>query len=174
MKKNKQNTVSGFVLIEMIIYIALFSIMIGGLIIVAFQLIQSGNKTGSRVVVQEEMNFVLKKIDWLTTGIESIQKPTSGSPTGALEVKKYGSSNMWSVRLNDKGTSDTKDDIIELCENKPSCSNTDFFPLTTVNVHIDSLTFVHLPLTGSTPPEGVTVNLSIDGQTVSFSKYIKI
>ncbi len=154
----------GFTLIEVIIYIALFSLMIGSLVVTAFHLLQNSGKTNARTVAQEEMNFVLKKIDWVFTGVESVENPTSGSGN-TLEITKAG--NTLSIRLN------TTDNKIELCVDDPCTDDADFFPITTVNVHIDDLNFTYLPAVGSSP-EGIMTTVTIDGQTATSSKYLRI
>ena len=69
----------GFTLIETIIYLALFSIVIGGGMVAAFQVIQSANASNNHIIVQEEGNFLLRKIDWALTGAKFICVPASGS-----------------------------------------------------------------------------------------------
>ena len=47
----------GFTLIETIIYLALFSIIIGGGMVSAYQIIQSTNASHEKITVQEETGF---------------------------------------------------------------------------------------------------------------------
>ena len=63
--KNKNK---GVTLIELVIYIALFSIIIGGAMVTVFQIVVSSNKLQSKVVLQEEANFLLRKINWAING----------------------------------------------------------------------------------------------------------
>lgn len=62
-KKNK-----GFTLLESIIYIALFSIVIGGGMVATYQIIESSQASYNHVILQEEANFLFRKIDWALTG----------------------------------------------------------------------------------------------------------
>jgi len=144
----------GFALIEMIIYIALFSIMIGGLVVSAFQLMQSGNKTSSRIVVQEEMNFVLKKIDWAITGASDISV--------SVDQKKLTITNS---NLTVSPTTIEFDDA----NNRIKMNNED---ITTVNVHIDRLIFTYIPPVGLYF-KGVKVDVAINGQTTTLTRYLK-
>lgn len=144
----------GFVLIEMIIYIALFSIMIGGLVVTAFQLMQSGNKTGSRIVVQEEMNFVLRKIDWTLTGASDI------SVSGDQKKLTITNSNLPVSPITIE---------FDSINNKIKLDNQD---ITTVNIHIDSLIFTYLPPVGSSF-KGVKIDIVINGQTATLTNYLK-
>ncbi len=142
MNKNK-----AFVLIEIVIYIGLFSIMIGGLMLSAFQLMDTTVDTGYRTSTQAEMNFVLKKLDWALAGASNIQ-----INSGVLEITKNSHTYEFEFdSVNKKITLDGED-------------------LTTENVKVETFNFV---LTGTTP-KGVTVDLLIDGQQASFSKYLRI
>ena len=147
-----KNTNKGYMLLEMIIYVALFTIMIGGLIVTAFLLIQSGGKTSQRVVVQEEMNFVLKKIDWVLANTTSITSPNAGVTSGVLTLSD--------------GTNTTTIEY-DSVNKKILLNNED---LTTINVKVENLSFETIAGT----PKGLEINLNIDGQTVSFIKYLKI
>jgi len=144
----------GLSLIETIIYIALFSLMIGSLVFVSFQLMQNSRNTGSRVVTQEEINFVLKKINWALTGATDISVPSSEELTIANPNIPGGSAKIEFDDANDKITLDDED-------------------ITTINVRVDSLVFTHILAVGSSP-EGVNIGLSIGGQTTALSKYLKI
>ncbi len=62
----------GFTLIETIIYIALFAIVIGGGMVATYNIIESTNAGTNHVVLQEEANFLLRKINWALTGATSI------------------------------------------------------------------------------------------------------
>jgi type II secretory pathway pseudopilin PulG len=58
----------GFTLIETIIYIALFFIIIGGGMVGAYQIVQNTDRTEARTVLEQDSNFILRKIDWAITG----------------------------------------------------------------------------------------------------------
>lgn len=63
---------SGMTLIEIVIYSALFSIIIGGGMIATYEIISSTDNGANRVVLQEEANFLLRKISWALTGATNI------------------------------------------------------------------------------------------------------
>jgi len=71
-KKNCPKINDGFTLIETVIYIAILSIVIGGGIVSAFYIIDSGQKNKIGVNIQAEGNFLLRKIEWAMTGAASI------------------------------------------------------------------------------------------------------
>lgn len=62
------NTNKGFTLIEVVIYLALFSIIIGGALVSVYNIIESSGKLENKVVMQEEANFLLRKINWVLNG----------------------------------------------------------------------------------------------------------
>ncbi|MDP3741157.1 MAG: prepilin-type N-terminal cleavage/methylation domain-containing protein [bacterium] len=84
----------GFTLIETLIYLALFSIIIGGVLVSAYQIIQASTQSQENALVQEEGHFLVAKINWALTGAQTISVPTAGtsSPTD-LNVTKFDSSN---------------------------------------------------------------------------------
>ncbi len=61
----KQN---GFTLIEVLVYIALFGIMMLGIVGVTYAILESTGKGQSRIVMQEEGDFLMGKINWALTG----------------------------------------------------------------------------------------------------------
>ena len=81
---------SGFTLIEVIIYLALFSILIGGALVSAYSLIESNERNQTKAIVQNEGAFVLAKIDWALSGIQSVDQPPFGGSGALLQVTKYG------------------------------------------------------------------------------------
>lgn len=144
----------GFILIEMIIYAGLFSILMSGLIVTAYQLSASSSSLELKVVVQEEMNFVLRKMDWLLAGASDINVAS-----GILQITKDGE--MFSLKLIDSW--------LGLCEG--SCSaDEDFSPLTTENVIVENLTFTKI----ATSPAGVSIKLNMNGITTDYVKYLRL
>ncbi len=149
----------GFTLIEMVIYIALFSIMMGGLIVTVYQLYQSAGAMNSKVTEQEEINFVIKKIDWVLTGAYSSSIVISNLHQ-KLSVYKTGfSSNPIIIRFN----SVSKD--IEI---QTGGAGT-FYPLTTKNVKVKSLEFNY-----NSDTKIITYKFIINGIATTSSKYLRI
>ncbi len=54
----------GFTLIETLVYLGLFAIVIGGLLVSAFYLIDSGTKNEKEISIQEEGTFLSRKLNW--------------------------------------------------------------------------------------------------------------
>jgi len=92
---NSQNRKAGFTLIEAIIYIALFSIVIGGGIVTTYALVQSTDNGANHVILQEEANFLLRKVNWALTGATSF---TNGS---TLSVVKDGTTLIFDLNSGD-------------------------------------------------------------------------
>ena len=67
----------GFTLIESIIYIALFSIIIGGGLVATYQIIQSVEASQNHVILQGEANFLFRKIQWALTGATAVDSPNT-------------------------------------------------------------------------------------------------
>lgn len=86
----KQN---GFTLIEILIYIALFSIIIGGVLASAYQIIQASSQSQDSTLVSEEANFLEAKINWALTGATAINLPASGVPGIVLDINKSDGTN---------------------------------------------------------------------------------
>ncbi|MEK7564053.1 MAG: prepilin-type N-terminal cleavage/methylation domain-containing protein [Patescibacteria group bacterium] len=157
----------GFTLIEVIIYIALFSLLIGTAFITTHQIIDGSGKLSVKNTTQEEGIFVLRKINYALTGISTITTPSTGNlNSNNLNITKYDA-NQINIRLN--GTK------IEMKENVGP--NT-YLPLTTDNVTVkaSSLNFAYIaPIDSS--PAGITASFLIvkDGKDYPFSitKYIR-
>ena len=81
----------GFTLIEMLVYLALFALIMSGTFAGAFQLIEHSNRTRVRVVQNEEIQFVFRKINWALQTAEGVQEPDPGESGDLLMVNgSYG------------------------------------------------------------------------------------
>lgn len=150
----------GTTLIEIIIYIALFSILISGAFISAFQLIDSNNKINSNISLEEEGNFVLRKINWALTGLDPTNPPTvtgSGCLQTLTLIKTNYLLNPIVLRLNL--------DKLEVSEGAGI-----FIPITTTNVSVQCFEAKIIPAIG-TSPMGVSATTTINGSTFSITKY---
>lgn len=83
---NKQQ---GFTLIEAVIYIALFSLLFGGAVLAAYNVIEGSGRSQARAVLEQEGSFVLAKINWALSGANSIQIPAPGAPAPSLLVSRW-------------------------------------------------------------------------------------
>ena len=132
--KNKKS--AGFTLIETLIYIALFTVLMSSAFITAYQLIQGTDVLNAKSVNQEEVNFVLRKINWALTGVETINTPTLSTPySDTLTVTKYGG-NQIDIKLN-AGKIELRDGVLGV-----------FLPITTDNVKVTTLQFQYIKPVG--------------------------
>lgn len=149
----------GFTLIEVIVYIALFSILIGTAFATAYHMIDNSRQLNLKDTLQEEGNFVIRKINWALTGVKTITTPSTSTPTsGVLTLEKW---NGDVISIQQSGTK------IELKINSGS-----FTPITTDNVSVSSLSFSFI--SGSTSlPSGVVATFTINDKNFSVTKYMR-
>ncbi|OHA27354.1 MAG: hypothetical protein A3C06_04185 [Candidatus Taylorbacteria bacterium RIFCSPHIGHO2_02_FULL_46_13] len=81
----------GFTLIETLIYIALFGIILTGVITSAYPLITGAEKLSQRVTEEGEAAFVFHKIGWALSSSTAITLPA----TNTLKIKNVGGSYLW-------------------------------------------------------------------------------
>lgn len=156
MIKNK-----GFTLIETIIYIALFTILIVGGFTTAYQLIQGSDTLSVKTVTQEEGNFLLRKMDWALTGLDSANPPivVVNGCDSSIRIYKYAYvKNPIDFRRNVTSSS------IEIQE-----AGSGYLPVTTSNVKATCLRFQNI----SGTPAGITATTTIDGIDFTITKYIR-
>jgi len=146
----------GFTLIEAIIYVGLFGLLIGGSMLSVNQILQASNQVNTKATVQQEEDFVLRKIHWALSGASAISVPSQT----ALTVTRYDS-NTVNFQLN--GTA------IEMRE---SAIGPTYLPITTTNVNVSGLKFTYIPPSG-TGPAGLTASTTINGLDASTTIYIR-
>ena len=151
----------GFTLIETLIYIVLFTVLIGGGFVTAYNLMEGTDMLNSKMIIQEETNFVLRKINWVLNGVATVNTPSTGF-ADTLSVTKYGGQ-VVEMRLN-AGKIEIKDGI-----------SSSFVPLTTDNVVVSTLQFQYLPAVGTGPssPAGIIASTTINGFVSTTTKYIR-
>lgn len=154
----------GFTLIEAIIYIGLFSILIGTALVAAYQLIDGSGDLSTKNIVQEEGNFVLRKINYVMIGASNFSIQNGDE----LLVTKYDGTKV-SICLQDG-----KIKIWKGGGSAPPCGDVAFLPLTTDNVEVTDLQFTQI----NANPLGVLVLAKIrtaNTNTFDFTitKYIR-
>ena len=162
MSKRRQQT--GFTLIEMVIYVALFSLMMTGVLLATYQLLEGGGMTEASVTTQEEGNFVLRKLSWVLTGTSSVAQittPATGTYAGALALTRADGT---------KVNMCLKNQTIWIRENQSggSCGDSSYASTTTSNVHVTSLQFLY-----QSSPAGVVASTTINGVVFTATKYIR-
>lgn len=145
----------GFTLIEMVIYVALFAILIGGLMATAQGLWQSAGDTSLKLNVAEEINFVTKKLSWALTGVGLVNLPAPD--------KVYIKSNFHTYAFI------LEDEQIKFCKNDPCFNPDDFYPITTRNVSISAVNFDY-----DSDTRLFTADITVDGVETTFTKFLRI
>jgi len=143
---------------ESVIYIALFSIIITGTVVSAFELLRGSSAIENKIIVQNEGNFVIRKIESALNDAQSIVLPASGSGS-VLRILKNGGTQT-DIQINSN--------FVEFRES----SSNPFLPITTINVTLDSLTFEKIDETGESPA-GIKAVLSLNGVAFETTKYIR-
>lgn len=157
----------GFTLIETIIYIGLFSVLLGTAFITAYHIIDGSRGLSARTVVQSEGNFVIRKINWALIGAETITIPSSSSTTN-LRVTKYDGTKIEICLDGNK---------IKMHQGTfSSCDDANYIALTTDNVEVSHFEFELIPATGS-GPKGIKSTIIITENKADFpftiTKYLR-
>lgn len=158
MIRNSRKNQTGFTLIEVLIYSALFSLMMVGMLGGAYMVIQSANQSNARLLVDDEANFVLRKINWALTGVSLISTPSSGLTWFTLDVTKTG---VGSVKFR------LDSDNIEMD------TGSGYIPLDTGNVIAASLSFQHIPPASVDQPAAIRATFYLNDVFYETTKYIR-
>lgn len=157
MVKLKNN--AGFTLVEVLIYSALFSLMMVGMLGAVYMVIQGANQSKARLLIDDEANFVLRKINWTLSGISAINLPGPSSTGANLSVDKTGFVLPVRLRLN--------------LENIEIDSGTGTYtPLDTGHVLAASLSFQHIPAEDN-KPAAIRATFYLNDAFFETTKYIR-
>src|SRR3989344_7974807 len=126
----------GFTLVETLIYIALFSLIFSGALLAVYELLAGSQKNTQKVIIEEEANFLLRKIEWALTGADEILEPVEGENGRALLID----------RADEKVGFVLVGDNLAISRDAGSP-----VPLNNERVGVSVLTFEHLPATGEKP-----------------------
>ena len=159
--KHKKN---GSTLIETLIYLALFSIIIGGVLVSAYQIIEASTQSQENALIQEEGHFLVAKINWALTGATNIS-PTSAT---VVDITKFGFSDN---PITFDGSSDTD---LQISTSAPSSAAI----LNSNSVKIEGVSFTYTAPVGERPAQldatfTVTSKLTGQSQVFSTTKYLR-
>lgn len=151
---NKNIIQSGFTFIETLIYLGLFSIIIGGALVTTYSIISSTSRTEKNIIIQEEANFLLRKIDWALSGVTSIPEPSLGNSGETLCVFKINF-------VNNPVKFSVSDGKMYIQSGGGSCSGVGpAFQLNSDNVRVAGVDFLHFAPIGN-KPGGIQANFSL-------------
>lgn len=144
--------VTGFTLLEAVIYLAILSMLIGGGVLSAYAILDTGGRNSSAIVINSEGNFLIRKIDWALSGAAVVFVP---NPT-TLVVTKGASIFTFSIIsgvLQLDGTNLNSDDV------------------TVAGTGGAAFTYVP-PSSGK--PCGVRAALDVSGVTFEVTRYLRV
>ncbi len=139
----------GFTLIETLVYLALFALIIGGLVVTTYLLFQTSDRYQTRATMQEEKNFILAKITWALSQARSVCDPAANTSGTTLSVVTLG------------GTCSPPDITVALSGSDVQWGGV---ALNNASVRVDRLLFIHTYAGGSNP-DSVEVGLTISANT---------
>ncbi|MDP3986529.1 MAG: prepilin-type N-terminal cleavage/methylation domain-containing protein [Candidatus Veblenbacteria bacterium] len=146
----------GFTLIETVVYLGLLAIMLSGVIVTAYNVFESSDRSQTKSTVQLEGDFLVAKIDWALSGAQAINAPTNvGSQ---LSVNRWNGSNVETVVIEADPVTGT--DVSLARSGNPS------LPLNGFSTEVSGLTFTHLAGSG-TNPESVRADFTVGARTAN-------
>jgi prepilin-type N-terminal cleavage/methylation domain-containing protein len=143
--------IRGFTLIETLIYLALFSILIGGAVVCAFSLFETAATGSTYALLMEESDFIAGKIAWAVSGAESISSPLLDASSATLSITPADVSEGDTLAFAYTG------DDITLARGLTAPQ-----PLNAAGVNIENVSFTHLA-----NPEGIKVVLSLSARSTT-------
>lgn len=160
------NTSRAFTLIETIIYVGLLTFLMGSTMVAVYGIIQNMGRLSTRTVVQEEGNFVLRKLDWAFTGTSSmtlIVSPASGTCSATTSLNRADGERVI-IRHN---TASSSIEMSEMSKDGWATST-----LTTANVSVAALQFCIIPALGA-GPMGIEASTTLGGNVFYMKKYFR-
>lgn len=148
----------GFTLIETLVYLSLFSLIMGGVVVSAFQVFESTGRSQTRSMIQEEGDFLVGKVDWVLSGIQGINAPATpavGAPctqSDTLSVTKWDGL-IGTVVVNISGGN------MVIARNGSSTQ-----PLNNNNTTVTNLLFKHC-FAGGNNPESIATSFTVSART---------
>jgi len=152
----------GFTLIETLVYLALFTLIIGGFVASAYMLFQTSDRNQTKAMMQDEANFLIGKINLALSGARSVTKPLIIAPATTASDSTLEVPGFTLFRSGD-----------DMQLNGRALNNT--------NVVISRLVFIRT-YAGGTNPDSVEAGFTISAttptgstisQTASTTRYIR-
>jgi type II secretory pathway pseudopilin PulG len=151
---------AGFTLIETMVYLSLFSILMGGVVVSAYNIFESTGRSQTRAMMQEEGDFIVGKIDWALSGIQTVNAPMTPSSAGMCTESNTLSVTKWdgtigTVIVNLSGGS------VMLARLGNLANSTE---LNNSNTTVTNLAFKHCGV-GANNPESVEASFTLSART---------
>lgn len=147
----------GFTLIETILYIALFSLLIFGLIDTSYKVLSNLDGYDQTIEGLEDGNFIIGKLDWLLSGAQAIYEPAFNSTSTALRLKNNG--HMYMFESSNEEVMYQKDSM-------------DPAPLNNLSIRVTRFVVEHG--LSNNEPAWLKVSFAIDSVPFSIVKYTRL
>jgi len=154
--KTMSHNQQGFTLIETLIYLGLFTIIMVGVVAVAYSTFEANGRLQTKTLIQEEGDFLLAKLNWALTGA-----------TAATVVSLPSLPSLTLTRANNptQVVFDKNGNFLEIKRNgSPTGDN-----LNNSDVQITNLNFI--PTGGGTSVESITAGFSLQTKTPNGQTY---
>lgn len=150
----------GFTLIETVIYLALFAILMSGVIAVAYNMFELSVRNQTQALLQDEGNFLMGKVSWALSGTASINQPVVGILGSQLSVNKV-------TGVNSSGNPIITPVVIALSGTNVTIQegSAPAVALNNSNIQITRLSFLHTLGTGVITPESVEASTTLTART---------
>ncbi len=147
----------GFTILETVIYIALFSILMTGILVTVYELLAGGAQNRESVAIQEEGTFVNRKIGWALGGATALSVPN----TKTLVITRPDLGGQSPLTISEGGG--------QILISRGSVAPT---PLTTAEFTVADGHISLIPASGG-GPMGVSVHYTIEGVPFEFKSYLR-
>jgi hypothetical protein len=150
MKANSTRWRTGFTLIETLVYIGLYTIIIGGMLAAIYGMFESNAHNETAAMLEEEGDYLVGKIDWVLSDAISVGSPTDSG--NVLSISRSDGSSV-SISATDETMRIKEDgDISQILNNS--------------DVSVTDLTFVRTKLINDgTNPERIAATFTMYATT---------
>ena len=152
----KHSLQKGFTMLEVLIYIALFGLLMTGAVVSAFQLLESGQRQDRSFAAQQEGTFVNRKLAWAL------------APATAVSVSPDG--NILTITRPDLGLN-----LLVDASSTPVMfkrGSNAWVPLSSAGLTVENAHFVVLPPANGLPT-AVELAYTLGGKEFSYSMYLR-
>jgi hypothetical protein len=150
----------GTTLIELLIYIMLTAFIISSVLVSAYQILQSADSLDSKNKTEAEADFILRKIEWALSDVNTIDSPAAGNSSSTLLISRINYPNnpiVFSLSNNS----------VTIKENGSAA-----VALSSQAISISNLIFQHVAAIGSVP-EAIRASFSINSNPYQTTIYLK-
>ncbi len=156
-KFNLKNQERGFTILETVIYIGLFSILMTGVLVTVYELIEGGTQNREAVAIQSEGTFINRKISWALSGATAIDVSSST----ILTITRPDLGGQSPLRITENGG--------QMLISRGGGAT---IPLTTAEFKVENTSFSMIPSVAGLP-DGILVHYTIDDVPFEFRTYLR-